>query len=55
MEEELAQLSEEERHDGNNKIVAYYGQKLDKIDNQMNSVTTKYNKYKQRLKDNGKL
>lgn len=52
MEEELSQLSEEERNDGNNKTVVYYGQELDRIDNQINSVTNKYNKYKQRLKDN---
>lgn len=50
MEEELSQLSEEERYNGNNKTVAYYGLELDRIDNQINSVTNKYNKYKQRLK-----
>lgn len=50
MEEELAQLSEEERNDGNNELVSYYGKELDRIDTEINSTTIKYNKQKERLR-----
>lgn len=49
MEEELGQLSDAERSDGNNKLVAYYSKELDRIDGEIDKVTTKYKKQKEIL------
>lgn len=49
MEEELGQLSDAERSDGNNKLVAYYSKELDRIDGEIAKVTTKYKKQKETL------
>lgn len=53
MEEELGQLSDEERSDGNNKLVVYYGRELDRIDKNIEKLTAKYNKQKETLKKHG--
>lgn len=53
MEEELGQLSDAERSDGNNKLVAYYGEELDRIDGEIAKVTAKYKKQKETLSKHG--
>lgn len=40
MEDELGQLSEEERNDGNNKLVVYYGRELSKVDNKLQKLNS---------------
>lgn len=53
MEEELAQLSDDERNDGNNKLVAHYGKELDRIDGDIAKVTSKYKRQKETLSKHG--
>ena len=53
MEEELGQLSEEERMDGNNKVVAHYGKELDRLDKEIEKVRNKYKKQKETLSKHG--
>ena len=55
MEEELGQLSDAERNDGNNKLVAYYGKELDRIDREIGKVNAKYKKQKETLSKHGWL
>lgn len=45
MEDELGQLSEEERNDGNNKLVSYYGRALSKIDNKLQKLNSEISKF----------
>lgn len=50
MEEELGQLSQEEISDGNNPLVVHYGKELDRIDNEISRLQTKYKKQRETLK-----
>ena len=45
MEDELSQLSEEERNDGNNRRVSYYGKELSKIDNKLQKLNSELSKF----------
>lgn len=53
MEEDLAQLSEEERSDGNNKVVKHYAKELDRIDSKISSLQEKYKKQRETLRKYG--
>lgn len=53
MEEELGQLSDDEKSDGNNALVVYYGKALDRIDKKIAKMTSKYKKTKETLSKHG--